>query len=96
MRALHRLILFILSLSASVTASASEAPPKPYPLKTCIVTDNDLGSMGDEKVIIYEGQEIKFCCAPCDKKFRKNPAKYLKKLSPPALPEPPKHTNTNP
>jgi hypothetical protein len=99
MPSIHRLIpsiLFILSLSASVTASASEATVKPYPFKTCIVTDNDLGSMGDEKVIIYEGQEIKFCCAPCDKKFRKNPAKYLKKPTPPALPEPPKHTNTNP
>jgi hypothetical protein len=74
-------ILFILSLSASV-AHASDAPPKPYPLKTCIVTDNDLGSMGEETVIIHEGREIKFCCAPCEKKFLKNPARYLKKLPP--------------
>lgn len=53
---------------------------KPYPLKTCLVTDNDLNSMGDEQVIVYEGRVIKFCCAPCVKKFRQNPAKYLSKL----------------
>jgi hypothetical protein len=40
-------ILFILPLSAAATASASDATSKPYPLITCIVTDNDLGSMGD-------------------------------------------------
>ena len=53
---------------------------KPYPLKTCLVTDNDLNSMGDEQVIVYEGRVLKFCCAPCVKKFRQNPAKYLQKL----------------
>lgn len=53
----------------------------PYPLKTCIVTDNDLKSMGDPVTIVHEGQEVKFCCAPCEKKFLKNPAKYLEKLS---------------
>jgi YHS domain-containing protein len=56
--------------------------PKPYPLKICLVTDNDLDSMGDEVSITYEGQVIKFCCAPCEKKFRANPARYLAKLAP--------------
>ncbi len=60
---------------------AQEAP-KPYPLDVCIVTDNDLGSMGEETSIVYEGQTIKFCCAPCERKFLKNPAKYLEKLAP--------------
>ena len=55
---------------------------KPYPLDVCIVTENDLGSMGEETRIVYEGQEIKFCCKPCEKKFRKNPAKYLERLTP--------------
>lgn len=54
---------------------------KPYPLKTCLVTDNDLKSMGDPVTIVHDGQEIKFCCAPCEKKFLKDPAKYLEKLS---------------
>lgn len=66
------------------TAAVNPAPTggtKPYPLKTCIVTDNDLGSMGDEQRFVYQGQEIKFCCKPCEAKFLKNPAKYLAKLN---------------
>lgn len=62
--------------------AASKGTPKPYPLKVCLVTDNDLDSMGDEVSIVYEGQVIKFCCAPCEKKFRANPARYLAKLAP--------------
>jgi DNA/RNA endonuclease YhcR with UshA esterase domain len=54
---------------------------KPYPLKTCLVTDNDLGSMGEETTLIYDGQVIKFCCKPCEAKFLKDPAKYLAKLA---------------
>lgn len=56
----------------------------PYPLETCIVTDNKLGAMGDEVTMVYEGQEIKFCCKPCKKKFEKEPARYLPKLKPQA------------
>jgi hypothetical protein len=63
--------------SGSTTATTGT---KPYPLTTCVVTDNDLGSMGDEQRIVYQGQEIKFCCKPCEAKFLKNPAKYLAKL----------------
>ena len=64
----------------SGTARALPAGTVPYPLKTCIVTDNDLGSMGDEQSFIYEGKEIKLCCEPCRKNFDKNPAKFLTKL----------------
>ena len=48
------------------------------------MTDNDLGSMGDETSFVYEGQTVKFCCKPCERKFLKNPAKYLEKLAPKA------------
>ncbi len=65
--------------NATFGATASSGV-KPYPLKTCIVTDNGLGSMGDERRIVNEGREIKFCCEPCIDKFLKNPAKYLSKL----------------
>lgn len=88
------LILVLLLSSAEIslaaepekeTKSAPAQPnttPKPYPLTTCIVTDNDLDSMGEQTSFIYEGQEIKVCCKPCIAKFKKNPAKYLKKLPP--------------
>ena len=61
-------------------ANANKPATKPYPLKTCIVSDNSLGSMGGEQRIVHNGQEIKFCCKPCIGKFKKTPEKYLKKL----------------
>ena len=70
--------LAIILTGCATTASVGGA--KPYPLKTCIVTDNALNSMGDEQSIVHEGQVVKFCCEPCVGKFRKNPAKYLAKL----------------
>lgn len=51
-----------------------------YPLKECLVSGNELGSMGDVVTEIYGGREIKFCCKPCVKKFHANPEKYLAKL----------------
>lgn len=65
---------------ADQTAKTSESDVKPYPLDTCIVSDEELGSMGDTIVINHEGQEIKFCCDMCVPKFKKDPAKYLAKL----------------
>lgn len=51
-----------------------------YPLKTCVVSGEELGSMGDAHIIKYEGREVRFCCSACEKTFRKDPAKYLKKI----------------
>jgi YHS domain-containing protein len=65
---------------ASCATTASVGGAKAYPLKVCLVTGNDLNSMGDEQVITYEGRVLKFCCEPCVAKFKKNPAKYLAKL----------------
>ncbi len=53
---------------------------KPYKLDTCIVSDEKLDSMGEPAVMVYQGQEIKFCCKKCKPKFEKDPATYLKKL----------------
>jgi YHS domain-containing protein len=58
----------------------AEAKVKSYPLKTCIVSGEKLGEMGDPYVFKYEGREIKFCCQSCVKDFKKDPAKYLKKI----------------
>lgn len=55
---------------------------KPYPLDTCIVSGEKLGADTSMKpfVFTHEGQEIKLCCKSCQKDFKKEPAKYLKKL----------------
>ncbi|GEP45814.1 hypothetical protein [Brevifollis gellanilyticus] len=60
--------------------SLNAADVKPYPLKTCVVSGNELGSMGKPIKKVYDSQEIIFCCKPCIKKFEANPTKYLGKL----------------
>jgi YHS domain-containing protein len=70
---------FLVSVSGLAADKKSEKL-KPYPLKTCVVTGEKLGEMGDPFVYAYEGREIKFCCKGCLKDFKKEPAKYIKKL----------------
>lgn len=55
--------------------------PKPYPLKTCLVTGDGLDDMDERVSTVYEGQTFEFCCKPCLKKFNKNPGKYVKELA---------------
>ncbi len=58
-------------------------PPgvKPYPLNVCIVGGERLGSMGEPVSLIYQGQQVKFCCGGCQPEFEASPAKFLQKLS---------------
>jgi hypothetical protein len=62
---------------------AEDAKPKPYPLKTCVVTDEEIGKDPDMKpqTFTYKGQEVKLCCNGCRKDFDKDPAKYMKKIA---------------
>ena len=85
MKALRPLLAAILVASflvpvSGVAADKKTVKPKPYPLKTCVVTDEKLGDMGDAYVFVHEGREIKLCCKSCLKDFKKDPAKYLKKI----------------
>ena len=75
-------IAIIVSAFVLGTAGTSLAASKtkPYSKDICIVTDNELGSMGRVITKVYDGQEVKFCCKPCVKKFENNPQKYLSKL----------------
>lgn len=54
---------------------------KPYPLEVCLVSGEELGSMGDPYVFVHEGQEIKMCCKKCLKKFNADPEKYITMLN---------------
>ena len=66
-------ILTLAAVSALFLTAAFAA--KKYSLNYCLVTDNELGSMGKVITKVYDGQEIKFCCKACVPKFEKNPAK---------------------
>lgn len=66
----------LLFTSCASTSGTTAGGVKPYPRDTCIVTGNKLGSMGPVITQVHNGQEVKFCCKPCVKKFAANPAKY--------------------
>ncbi len=65
-------------LGAATVAALSAAAPggervgDPYTLTTCAVSGGALGSMGEPVVNVYEGREVRFCCAPCTGKFEKD------------------------
>jgi hypothetical protein len=84
------LLLFGISATAASAAPAAAAPATAaalaaYPLKTCVVSDAKLGSMGKPVAHVYQqaGQPdraVLFCCKACIRKFEKEPARYLAKL----------------
>lgn len=84
------LATLLLSLAAPLSASepatpATPAPAPAYPLETCVVSGEALGSMGDAYVHIHQEEgkpdrEVRLCCKGCLKRFAKDPAKYIGKL----------------
>ncbi len=75
---------FLIGLAITGAAHAADSAPvdkgKAYPLNTCVISGEKLDSMGKPKIIQYEGREVRFCCAECEKDFRKDPKPALKKL----------------
>jgi len=49
-----------------------------YPLKTCVVSGETLGGMGDPYVFSNEGTEVRLCCKHCLEDFNKDPGNYAK------------------
>ena len=62
-------------------AAGVEPHAKPYPLKTCLVSGEELGKMGEPFRFTYKGQEIKLCCKGCEKDFLKEPEKFMQKIA---------------
>jgi len=74
-------VCFLAGPLAGLAAEEKEAPKaKAYPLKTCVVSGEKLGEMGDPYVFTHDGREVKLCCKSCLKDFNKAPAKYVKKM----------------
>ena len=61
--------------------NATNAPVKPYPLKTCLVCGMELSMMGQPYVFTNANQEIKVCSKSEKADFDKDPDKYMKKLA---------------
>lgn len=96
MKSTLRLLVLALGLAASAFAADTKPAPSPdaaliekaraaYPLKTCLVSDEALGSMGDATGYVHRvaGQPdrvVFFCCDGCIDDFKKEPAKFLAKV----------------
>jgi hypothetical protein len=76
-----KLFQFGFSLIALSFFSTMAVAANSYPLSTCVVSGEALGSMGQPIVIDHEGVEVRLCCKGCVKRFNADPAKYLEKLS---------------
>lgn len=76
----------VLMVAGLVMAAESEvgagekAGKDAYPLKICIVSGEQLGSMGDPFVYEYEGREVRFCCPGCVKRFEQHPEAYMNRM----------------
>ena len=51
-----------------------------YPLTTCVVSGEELGSMGKPVEHEYKGTPVKFCCKSCIPEFEEAPEKFIAKL----------------
>jgi hypothetical protein len=71
--------LLVVAAFGNMAAFAADAAAA-YPLSTCVVTGEKLGSMGKPYVHQQDSRQVQFCCKGCLPKFSKDPAKYLKKL----------------
>jgi YHS domain-containing protein len=73
----------ILLAACACGIAAEDAKPavvKPYPLDHCLLMDN--GKVDKDSVTeIHQGQEFRFCCKGCIRKFKKDPDKYVKLLA---------------
>ncbi len=58
-------------------ALAADAQRESYPLSTCVVSTQALGSMGEPAEIVLRGRLIRLCCAHCDSALLDDPQKYL-------------------
>lgn len=61
--------------------AAQLAAAKPYPLDTCLVAGEELGSMGEPLVVLVGNQQVKLCCAHCLPELKENTAELLAKLN---------------
>lgn len=68
------------ALLLSLAALSAAAPSSGYPLTTCVVSGEKLGSMGEPVVIHTQGREVRLCCEHCLPKFEKSPGEFLRKL----------------
>lgn len=68
--------------TAPAAADAAQIPGLsfPYTLDVCVISGSKLGSMGDPIVKVYDGRQVRFCCAGCIDGFESDKDGNFKKL----------------
>lgn len=56
-----------------------KAQGKDYPLKTCVVTGNELPENGGKEIVVND-QLVRLCCGGCEAKVKADPEQYLQKI----------------
>ena len=80
MKTLSKTLILAAILGAGFISAADSKDtgvPATYPLKKCVVSDEDLGEMGKPVKVTHEGTDVYLCCKSCIKKFNKEPAKFV-------------------
>ena len=74
-----RIVLTLLgaALFATLAMAAEKTPPKAKPQTACPITGEKINKKFYED---FEGRRVYFCCGDGPKGFKKDPAKYIKKL----------------
>jgi hypothetical protein len=69
-------------LGTALVTQGADPKPKPYPLNTCVVSDEKLGADPGMTPynFVHEGREVRLCCKSCLKDFKKDSAKYVAKI----------------
>jgi YHS domain-containing protein len=62
---------------ANIDAAVVAEQQPHYPLESCVVSDEPLGSMGDPIDYVHGTRLVRFCCKGCVKAFKKDPAKVM-------------------
>ncbi len=82
-----KIVLLALLLLAPATAVLPDdaeiikAQKPSYPLTTCVISGEELGSGGMKQVdLVRDGHLVSLCCKGCVKDFDKDPAANLKKI----------------
>lgn len=72
--------LSALLLVTGITNARDAGVPAAYPLKKCVVSNEELGTMGKAVKVTHEGTDVYLCCKSCTKDFHKEPAKFVAKV----------------
>jgi len=80
--------------SAKLAERQKAAQLANYPLKTCVVSKEELGSMGEPVKLMLDGTRVQVCCKSCTKKATAKPAEMAQKVKDAAYAAQQKTANT--